>query len=150
MDAIASDVFEKILDIAAGRAVAEEDSIFESLSGRKTRQPFQMAGGQLGVGGAVGWSHFGSRAVKELAVVVSADMEVAFVHQQVGCGGGLQRSGQVVAEIDDDVGRATGEVRAHRFEGTDVAVDIGDYGDPHVALLIEPDDMITDRLNQHS
>ena len=91
MDAIVSDVFEKILQIAARRAVAEEDLVFEvRVGGRlashsrwrvvscawaaRSDDPISVRG-----------------PVKELAVVVSADMEVAFVHQQVGCGGSLER-----------------------------------------------------------
>jgi hypothetical protein len=62
------------------------------LSSRQGCQPFQMAGGQLLVGGSVGRSHFVSRAIKRLA----------------------------------------GEVRAHCFERTQVAVNIGDDGDPRV------------------
>jgi hypothetical protein len=124
--------------------------IFEDLSGRKTGQPVPVAAGQLRLGEAVGRPHFGGRAINQLAVVVSANVDVAFGHQQVGCGGCLQRTRQVIAEIDHYIRRAPGNILAHRFERTEVPVNVCNNGDPHLALLIEPDDMITDRLFQPS
>ena len=42
----------------------------------------------------------------------------------------MERSGQVVAEVQHYVGRRA-RSRPHRFERTDVPVNIGDDGDSH-------------------
>jgi len=47
-----------------------------------------------------------------------------------------ERAGDAVAEVDDDVGAAArAQVMEHGFEGEDVAVDVGDDGDPHEGVL---------------
>ena len=51
----------------------------------------------------------------------------------------------MVAEVNHYVWRAPSEVRPHRFERTDVPVNIGDDGDSH-DLPDLTNDMITDRL----
>jgi hypothetical protein len=38
----------------------------------------------------------------------------------------------VIAEIDDYIGRALDEIRAHSFECPDVSVDVGENGDSNV------------------
>ena len=52
----------------------------------------------------------------------------------------------MVAEVNHYVWRAPSEVRPHRFERTDVPVNIGDDGDSH-DLPDLTNDMITDRLD---
>ena len=75
--------------------------------------------------------HFRSRTVDQLAVVISADGNVRLAHQEIGCRRGLERSRHVIAKIDDYIGRALDEIRAHRLECPDVSVNVGENGDSH-------------------
>jgi hypothetical protein len=88
-------------------------------------------GASRGKEGCLGqWYEF-DLTIQQLAVEIAANIDVTLAHERIRSGSGLQRTGQVIAEVDDHVRRMVAEIALYRFEGAQVAVNIGEDRDPH-------------------
>ena len=99
---------------------------------RQRAEPGALIGARLAKGEAVGWPHRGRVERRHPAVVIAADASVKrSADEPIHRLARPERPGGTVAEIDDQVRLALGDVGEDRLEREDVPMDIGDDGDPH-------------------
>ena len=121
---------EEIAQVVVRRAVAAEHVAGRTHAGRQRREPAALRRGQPQGGMAVGCAHAFERT-QDLALVVAADRGQGKRHQAVGRLHRPQGSRDDVAEVDDEIHLRPGDVRQHRLQGRQVAVDVGDGGQAH-------------------
>ena len=68
--------------------------------------------------------------------MIAADSDVLRFHQNVSGSSGLQGPRYMVAQIDDNVRRMSGQIGANRFERANISVNISNYRDPHGRQLL--------------
>ena len=90
-----------------------------------------MHASELRVRGLIRCAHLFHGPVEQLAIMIAPDVQIIRAHECIGDGGGLQRAGEMVAQINDQIGRLCAKVRLHGFEGAQIPVNIGEHGDPH-------------------
>ncbi len=64
-----------------------------------------MSAVELRVRGLVRWTHLFHGAVEQLAIMIAPDTHIAFAYQRVRGDSGLQRAGEMVPQIDDQIRR---------------------------------------------
>jgi len=130
MDSVFTDLFEKVFEIVIRRSMAEENARFQLECGGKASKPCPMPGVELRVRGAVRRAHLFRGPVEQLAIVISPDVHVAFAHKRIRRGSGLQRTGEVISQVDDQIRRLLPEIGLNGFERSQITVDVGENGDP--------------------
>lgn len=133
--AVRPDVMEEVGEVIVRGAVAEEDGGGEPERGGQSGEPFAMAGRDGCVGEAVGGSHGIAMEREQLAFVIAANGGQAEGFEEVGGFGGPEGAGEEVAEIDDRVNAAVGDVGENGFEGGQIAMDVGDGGEAHRLIV---------------
>lgn len=70
---------------------------------------------------------------EQLAIMVAADSNVPRVDEDVGGFTRLERARDMVAEVDNEIGRRLlADVGEHGAKSVEVSVNVGDGGDSHV------------------
>jgi hypothetical protein len=69
--------------------------------------------------------------LKQLTIMISANGNLRNAHKKVCRFAGLKRSGNMISEIHDQIGRGNAsDVRQNCLERAQISMDIGDGGDP--------------------
>jgi hypothetical protein len=110
--------------------VAGED-VSQIDGGGQGVQDFALGGGEGVAGEAAGGGHLRVWSVHRPAVVVAADGADAEFGQEIEGFARPERAGDPVAEVEDVVHAAGGDVGEDGFQGEEVAVDVGDDGEAH-------------------
>lgn len=121
--------------IVGGRAMYWEDILTNVDSWRQSVQRTALLNGERGARKAVSFREAVVLAVQHPAVVIAAHRRECQRYKSFGGFARPEGACHVIAEIDCGIYPARANVRDHRFQCEQVAMDIGDNGEPHGLFL---------------
>lgn len=130
------DIFQKVFQVPSGRTAmtGEHPSIQQPRLTGKRPQPFPMvfrqARPRIGIGGTC-------PTCQQLAFVIACHRYGRKRHLNIRSARRVERSGNQIPQIHDQVGIFMGNITQHGFQSQAVSMDIGDHGDPHAASIFQ-------------
>ena len=111
--------------------MAQQNAAFDLLCRRQMPQPGAMPVIDLLMCRPIGSTHRIRRLMNEPPVVIAADIHPALRHDRVRRRRSLKRARKMVTQIHHQIGRLPAQIGLHRFESSQIPVDVRDYRNAH-------------------